>query len=92
MNAKKLTAALVLFAAAGTALAESPYPPETKFVSTKTRAEVMAELQEARDQGLITNGNDYPIPFPAAKAQARERTVVSHAQSAKFDSSLYSGA
>lgn len=77
MNTKQITAAIVLFAAAGAAMAESPFPPETKFVSTKTRAEVISELQQAQAQGLITNGNNYPIviqarsPCHAAKSSAK---------------------
>jgi len=73
MNTKQLTAALVLFTAAGAALAEAPYPPETKFVSTKTRSEVIAELKQAQAQGLITNGDNYPI-------QAQFHSTLTHSQ------------
>jgi len=46
MNIKNIVAGVVLFSAVGAAMAEAPYPPETKLVSTKTRAEVIAELQQ----------------------------------------------
>lgn len=46
MNAKNLIAALAVMTAAGSAFAESTYPyvDFTGFVSTKTRAEVIAEM------------------------------------------------
>lgn len=88
MNTKQITAAVVLFAAAGAALAEAPYPPETKFVSTKTRAEVLAELKQA--QGLITNGNNYPITVQPRSTLTRSQ-VISQLKPAATDST-YSGA
>jgi len=90
MNTKQITAAIVLFAAAGAAMAESPFPPETKFVSTKTRAEVTAELQQAQAQGLITNGNNYPIVIQARSPLTREQ-VVGQSKSSS-DNSIYTGA
>ncbi len=61
INIKQLAVASLLFATAGIALADQAYPPETPFVSTKTRAEVIAELQQAQAQGLVTNADDYPV-------------------------------
>ncbi|WP_034302563.1 DUF4148 domain-containing protein [Herbaspirillum sp. RV1423] len=90
MNTKQITAAVILFAAAGAAMAEAPYPPETKFVSTKTRAEVISELQQAQAQGLIANGDNYPIVIQARSTRSREQ-VVSQSQSAS-DNSIYAGA
>ncbi|MBB3211895.1 hypothetical protein FHW67_001163 [Herbaspirillum sp. Sphag1AN] len=90
MNTKQITAAVVLFAAAGAALAEAPYPPETKFVSTKTRAEVLAELKQAQAQGLITNGNNYPITVQPRSTLTRSQ-VISQLKPAATDST-YSGA
>ncbi|MFX5756265.1 DUF4148 domain-containing protein, partial [Acinetobacter baumannii] len=49
--AKNLFAGLLLTTAVGTAMAEASRVPDTKFVSTKTRAEVIAELQQARATG-----------------------------------------
>ncbi len=61
MNAKKLIAAAVVFAAAGSALADNiyPYVDHSKFVSTKTRAEVMAELNQANAAGQIARGSEF---------------------------------
>lgn len=61
MNIKKFSAAVLMLSLAGAALAEAPYPDDTKFVSTKTRAEVVAELQQARANGeLQINDATYP--------------------------------
>lgn len=89
MNTKQITAAIVLFAAAGAAMAESPFPPETKFVSTKTRAEVTAELQQAQAQGVLTNGNDYPIVIQARSHLTRSEVV---GQSQPANGNVYAGA
>lgn len=49
MNAKNLIAAVSLFAAAGSVLADQTYPyvEHTNIASTKTRAEVIAEMKPA---------------------------------------------
>ncbi|WP_034296591.1 DUF4148 domain-containing protein [Herbaspirillum sp. RV1423] len=61
MNIKKISAAVFLLSLAGAVLAEAPYPEDTKFVSTKTRAEVIAELAQARANGeLPINDVSYP--------------------------------
>lgn len=90
MNTKQLTAAIVLFAAAGAALAEAPYPPETNFVSTKTRADVIAELQQARAQGLIAVGNEYPIQPQVKQHLSREQVASQTQQTGTPD--IYTGA
>ena len=62
MNAKQLFVSLGLLAAAGGVLAQSSehVQPNEKFVSTKTRAEVIAELQQARAEGsFVTGGEAY---------------------------------
>jgi len=74
MYAKQVLAAFVISAAAGAALAieatQLEVPP-----STKTRAEVMAELEQARLDGTLMSGGeatvfvDRPV---AAAARSRE--------------------
>jgi hypothetical protein len=86
MNTKQLTAALILLTAASAATAEAPYPPETKFVSTKTRAEVIAELKQAQAQHLIASDYNYPIVIQARSPLPREQAVSA------VNSKLYSGA
>lgn len=85
MNAKKITAAVILFAAAGASFADTKYPPETKFVSTKTRAEVIAELKQARAEGWITNGNNYPAFAAPHSTQTRAEVASQLKAPAKND-------
>lgn len=72
MNILKIIAAAALVAATGSALAEASYPPETPFVSTKTRAEVIAELKQASADGsLNTAASAYPVLQPVASTTTR---------------------
>ncbi|MFT5533613.1 MAG: hypothetical protein ACI8WM_001142 [Burkholderiaceae bacterium] len=52
MNAKKLIAAVAMFAAAGSVFAANimPFPEMDNFQSTRTRADVRAEVLRDRDQ------------------------------------------
>ena len=90
MNTKQLIAGLLVSAvAAGSAFAETPYP-EDHFVSTKTRAEVQAELAEARAQGLVNQGDAaYPI-LASQKSNVTRAPVEQHASN-KLDNTVYSG-
>lgn len=47
-----------MFAAAGSAFAERPYPPDEPVMSTKSRAEVRAELEQARKDGLLMHSGE----------------------------------
>ncbi|WP_050466932.1 DUF4148 domain-containing protein [Herbaspirillum chlorophenolicum] len=93
MNIKNITVAAALLVAAGAALAEAPYPPETAFVSTQTRADVKAELQRARANGELAVRNEYPIVRQASSHLSRQQVEneVQQASSSKADS-LYNGA
>ncbi|PFH10020.1 uncharacterized protein DUF4148 [Collimonas sp. PA-H2] len=72
MNISKLVAGAMLIAAAGSALAEASYPPELPFVSSKTRAEVIAELKQARDDGSLNYAaSAYPVLRPVASTTTR---------------------
>lgn len=62
MNAKQLIASVVLLGAAGVVLAQSTEyeTPNANFVSTKTRAEVVAELKQAQADGsFVAGGEEY---------------------------------
>jgi Domain of unknown function (DUF4148) len=52
MNAKLTISALLLAAFAGSALADDPTIVNEQFVSTKTRAEVMAELKDYKASAI----------------------------------------
>ncbi|MDP1238695.1 DUF4148 domain-containing protein, partial [Klebsiella pneumoniae] len=62
--AKNLFAGLLLTSAVGAAMAEAPYPAETRIVSTKSRAEVIADLQQARANGELLVTDQYPVDKP----------------------------
>lgn len=86
MNAKKLIVALSLLAA-GSAFAEDmnyPYVKFDDFQSTKTRAEVIVELQQARTDGsYVVGGNKYEAPdahFVPTKTRAQVRAELEEAQ------------
>lgn len=61
MKAKYLIAALTLITAGGAALADDTYPyvDHSKFVSTKTRAEVIAELKQAQANGELNANTEF---------------------------------
>ncbi|WP_075256193.1 DUF4148 domain-containing protein [Herbaspirillum camelliae] len=88
MNTKHLFAALLLSTTVGAAMAEAPYPVESKFVSTKTRADVIAELQQARSQGqlLVTdrdqglNGADTRAVAQNGKTREQVRAELAQAR------------
>ncbi|WP_050462752.1 DUF4148 domain-containing protein [Herbaspirillum autotrophicum] len=90
MNTKQLTAAVILFAAAGAAMADAPYPPASNFVSIKSHADVIAELQQARAQGLISARNEYPIQPQVKQHLSREQVASQSAPTGTRN--LYTGA
>jgi len=78
--AKNLFAGLLLTTADGAAMAEAQYPAETRFVSTKTRADVVAELQQARANGqLLVSDRDQNVKV-VASTKSREEVRAELAQ------------
>lgn len=78
---KKLIAASILVSAAGAALAETPYPPETPFVSTKTRADVVAEVKQAGGNLGRKNYENTFNPDVASAGKTRAEVVAELKQS-----------
>jgi len=76
MNVKHIIAIATLTITSGAVFADAPYPVEQPFVSTKTRAQVGAELADARAQGLIGYGNNYPIIKSAPGTKTRAEVVA----------------
>ena len=76
MNIKHIIAITTLAFTSSAVFADSPYPIDKPFVSTKTRAEVIAELKEARAQGLLANRNNYPIIHSAPSYKTRAEVVA----------------
>jgi hypothetical protein len=72
MNRKTFAAALVLLASAGSALADDITIATTSFVSSKSRAEVQAELQQFQRAGVDPWAQDYnPLQsFASGKSRA----------------------
>lgn len=84
MNTKKLVAIMALIAAAGSAMADVAYPPEAAFTSTKTRAEVIAELKQARENGLMARSDrDYPAAAAFASTKTRAEVIAELKQARK---------
>lgn len=75
MNAKKFVATIALIAAAGSAMADVASPPAELFASTKTRAEVIAEFHQARENGMVAR-SDSDYPAAAAFVPTKTRTEV----------------
>jgi hypothetical protein len=76
--------AAVSLAAAGAAFAESPTPDTTaQTVSTKTRAQVQAELAQARADGSIKVSSNHYNPLPLAKSEKTREAVRAEAIAAR---------
>jgi len=78
MNAKLTLSALLLAAFAGNALADDPTVVNDHFTSTKTRAEVLAELQAYRASGVNPWATSYqPLKY-FQSATTREAVVADY--------------
>lgn len=84
-----IAAAVALSTLSSLAFAEGqPYPQETTFVSSKTRAEVIHELQVARANGeLLVNDYNYPVTSHVASDKTRAQ-VVQELKTARADGEL----
>lgn len=76
MNAKNLFAAVSLFAAAGSVLAEQTYPfvEFTNVPSTRTRAEVIAEIP----QRTVTSEFVEHVNVPSTRTRAEVVAEIDH--------------
>jgi hypothetical protein len=72
---RNIVSALVLAAAAGSALAEGPIEAEAPLVSAKTRAEVQAELLAYRQAGVNPWSISYN-PLRSFRSTASREQVV----------------
>jgi hypothetical protein len=95
MNAKKLIAALAVLAASTSAFAgeNTEVVDQSNFVSTKTRAEVRAELDQAYAQGFHPGSTDVIEFKNVASTRTRDEVRNEAIQSAKGhqSSNLYVG-
>ena len=90
MNVKNLIAAVAVFAATGSAFAQgnTEFVEFTNFVSTKTRAEVQAELAQANAENQIARNAEF-VEFTNV-ASSKPRTEVRAQARATYDDSLLS--
>ncbi len=79
MNVKRLLACHALFFASASAFAQTQdyVSSDRNFVSGRTRAEVIAELQQAWvDGSLVIGGEEYPGQFPMQATMQRSRAAA----------------
>ena len=75
MNAKQLIAAVSIFAATGSVFA-AEWADFSDFVSTKTRAEVIAELKQAQADGTLAASQSETTVLPQLAGTPRSRAEV----------------
>jgi hypothetical protein len=81
MNAKHLIAAFAVLAATGSVFAQEFVAPDAGFVSTRTRAEVVAEVAQARADGsLEVKDSTYPVLAKSGTTKTRAEVVAGIAQ------------
>lgn len=85
MNAKKLIATVAVLAASSSAVAGTGYEyphPANNFVSSKSRAEVAAEVKQARADGSLITNDALPSPvIPAGTMRHRGDVIAEHVKS-----------
>ena len=87
MNAKQLIAAVTVFAAAGAAFAgeNAEYVDFNNIKSTKTRAEVRAELEQAYAAGQLVRSEYVDFTNVAASTRSREEVRKEAIQAAQSE-------
>lgn len=89
MKVKTLIAAVTLLASAGAVFAENgnPFVDHTGFVSSRTRAEVIAEMQQAAAKGSVTRNSENIGHSNVVSTRTRDEVLNEAIQAAK--SSLF---
>ena len=96
MNAKQLIATVAVFAAT-TPVFASEYVDFSKFVSTKTRAEVVAELKQAQADGTLAAArSEYVVSTPVAgtprsRADVRAEAIAAARNHDSNEKDIYFG-
>jgi hypothetical protein len=74
MNAKTLIAAATLLTSAGAVFAGdvNPFVEHSTFVSTRTRAEVIAEMQQAAAKGGVARTSEFVEHSNVASTRTRD--------------------
>jgi hypothetical protein len=87
MNAKQWLAAITVFAAAGSVIAaeQKEYVDFVNVPSTRTRAEVRAELDQAYRDGLLGQNTEVPAQAQIVSGKTRAAVRNETIQSARRD-------
>jgi Domain of unknown function (DUF4148) len=90
MKTPSMFAAVALAFAGGAFAQDATYPYPQTEASSKTRAEVMAELKQARADGTLqtTEGNWPQVAFVSTKTRA---DVMAELKQARADGALHTG-
>jgi hypothetical protein len=95
MNAKQTIAAIAVFAATGSAFAadNGAYVDHSNVVSTKTRADVRAELELAYANGQLGHNSEFVEHTRIASSRSRDavRTEAMQAARGNPSRSIYIG-
>lgn len=85
MNAKQLISAVIMCTAAGVAFAgdSSEYVDFTNVKSTKTRAEVRAEIEQAYAEGKLGQYSEFVVHPQIASTKTRDEVRKEAVQAAK---------
>lgn len=85
MNAKQIVAAIAVFAATGTAFAADNgiFVEHTSVPSSKTRAEVRVELEQARAAEQIAGNSEFVEHTHVASTRSREEVRGEAVQAAR---------
>jgi hypothetical protein len=85
MNAKHLVAAFAVFAATGSVFAQDFVAPDANSSLTRTRAEVVAEIGQARANGTLEVRDDaYSVLPVTASSKTRDEVRAELAQYKKL--------
>lgn len=89
MHVKHLVAAFAILASTGSVLAQEFVDPAANFVSTRTRAEVIAELKQAQADGTDrVLESEYPVIRVTGTPKTRAE-VLAELKQAQDDGSYY---
>lgn len=83
MNISKLSVAILALSLAGAAMAAGTDTDHSSAVQGKTRAEVIAELQQARARGEPTASDNYPGEFPQFFSTKTRAQVIEELKQAR---------
>lgn len=80
MNANKFIASVLIFIASGSVLAGDilPFTEADQFVSTRTRAEVQAEVRQAIHTGQLASGDVFTADKNGTAATQQPTSSVEH--------------